>query len=93
MVIKLQETSKKYDYDENTPGNGFRYYFFKFYFYNIFFSSLVNICDVVILRLISVLRVCSESRGNIMFRMSHYCKEIESFGAILRFLILAYHQV
>uniref|UniRef100_A0A915DPR8 Hormone-sensitive lipase n=1 Tax=Ditylenchus dipsaci TaxID=166011 RepID=A0A915DPR8_9BILA len=79
LVQQLQEAATKYDYDENTPGNGFR--------------SLVCISDVVLLRLISTLRTCSDNRNTMMFRVYHYCKLIEAFGAILRFLTLAFHQV
>lgn len=47
------------------------------------------VCDTVILQLISLLRVFSENRNTMMFRMAHYCKEIESFGAVFRFLVLS----
>ncbi|KAL3095378.1 hypothetical protein niasHS_007477 [Heterodera schachtii] len=79
IIRKLQFASQKCDYDENTPGNGFR--------------SLVCITDIVLLHLVSVLRICSESRGILMFRLAYYCKEIEAYSAILRFLVLAYQQV
>uniref|UniRef100_A0A915EKV5 Hormone-sensitive lipase n=1 Tax=Ditylenchus dipsaci TaxID=166011 RepID=A0A915EKV5_9BILA len=79
LVKQLQDVSRSYDYDEHTPGNGFR--------------SLVCVSDILLLRLVSVLRACAESRTSRMFRISYYCKEIESFGAILRFLTLSFHQV
>ncbi|KAL3112735.1 hypothetical protein niasHT_019709 [Heterodera trifolii] len=79
IIRKLQFASQKCDYDENTPGNGFR--------------SLVCITDIVLLHLVSVLRICSESRGILMFRLAYYCKEIEAYSAILRFLVLAFQQV
>uniref|UniRef100_A0A914H190 Hormone-sensitive lipase n=1 Tax=Globodera rostochiensis TaxID=31243 RepID=A0A914H190_GLORO len=79
IIRKLQVASQKCDYDEDTPGNGFR--------------SLVCITDIVLLHLVSVLRICSESRGVMMFRLAHHCKEIEAYSAILRFLVLAYQQV
>ncbi|KAL7075621.1 hypothetical protein ACQ4LE_005412 [Meloidogyne hapla] len=79
IICQLQIASQNYDYDEKTPGNGFR--------------SLICISDVVLLHLISVLRICSDNRATIMFRLSHCCKEIEAYVAILRFLILAYQQV
>nr|CAD2200410.1 unnamed protein product [Meloidogyne enterolobii] len=79
IICQLQVASQNYDYDENTPGNGFR--------------SLICISDIVLLHLISVLRICSDNRTTIMFRLSHCCKEIEAYVAIIRFLILAYQQV
>ncbi|KAI1731965.1 alpha/beta hydrolase fold domain-containing protein [Ditylenchus destructor] len=79
LVKHLQEVSRERDYDENTPGNGLR--------------SLVCVSDVVLLRLVSLLHYCAENRTSLMFRLSHYCKEIESYGAVLRFLTLAFNQV
>ncbi|KAE9556524.1 hypothetical protein FO519_000218 [Halicephalobus sp. NKZ332] len=79
LVRQMHAVAHKCDYDENTPGNGFR--------------SLICVCDMAVLQLISILRVCSENRGNLMFRVSHQCKEIEGFAAVLRFLILAFQQV
>ncbi|KAI1725470.1 alpha/beta hydrolase fold domain-containing protein [Ditylenchus destructor] len=79
LVKHLQEVSRECDYDENTPGNGLR--------------SLVCVSDVVLLRLVSLLHYCAENRTSLMFRLSHYCKEIESYGAVLRFLTLAFNQV
>ncbi|KAH7732130.1 Protein C46C11.1 a [Aphelenchoides avenae] len=75
LIKDLQEASHRCDYDANTPGNGFR--------------SLVCVCDTVILQLISLLRIFSENRNTMMFRVGHYCKEIESFGAVFRFLVLS----
>lgn len=79
LVARLQEISRKYDYNDEVPGNGYR--------------SLVCVCDIVLLRLVSMLRICSTNRSAMSFRVAHYCKEIESYGAILRFLILAFQQV
>ncbi|CAJ0577267.1 unnamed protein product, partial [Mesorhabditis spiculigera] len=75
QVMKLQELAPKFDYDEKVPGNGFR--------------SLVCICDTTVLHLISLLRVCSEMRDSIMFRLSHYCKEIEAYNTVVHFLLNA----
>ncbi|TMS36568.1 hypothetical protein L596_003703 [Steinernema carpocapsae] len=77
--MKLLELSATCDYDENTPGNGFR--------------SLVCVCDMVILQIIALLRTISESRSMVMFRITHYCKEMEGFGAVFRFLVLSIQQV
>lgn len=57
------------------------------------FRSLICVCDTAVCQLISILKDCSENRSNIMFRISHHCKEVEGFAAVLRFLILAYQQV
>ncbi|VDK70103.1 unnamed protein product [Onchocerca ochengi] len=75
VVKKLQDLAPQYDYDKLTPGNGFR--------------SLVCICDTTVLHLISVLRSCIEYRQTMMFRASYYCKEVESYCAILNFLVSA----
>ncbi|CAG9531830.1 unnamed protein product [Cercopithifilaria johnstoni] len=75
VVKKLQDMAPRYDYDKLTPGNGFR--------------SLVCVCDTIVLHLISVLRSCIEHRQTMMFRASYYCKEVESYCAVLNFLISA----
>ncbi|VDO26830.1 unnamed protein product [Onchocerca flexuosa] len=75
VVKKLQDMAPRYDYDKLTPGNGFR--------------SLVCICDMIVLHLISVLRSCTEYRQTMMFRASYYCKEVESYCAVLNFLVSA----
>ncbi|VDN19057.1 unnamed protein product [Gongylonema pulchrum] len=79
LVIRLQDMAPRYDYDKLTPGNGFR--------------SLVCVCDTVLLHLISVLRSCIEHRQTMMFRASYYSKELESYRAVLNFLIPALHIV
>uniref|UniRef100_A0A915PGC5 Hormone-sensitive lipase n=1 Tax=Setaria digitata TaxID=48799 RepID=A0A915PGC5_9BILA len=78
-VKKLQDMAPRYDYDKLTPGNGFR--------------SLVCVCDTVVLHLISVLRSCIEHRQTMMFRVSYYCKEVESYCAVLKFLVSALQMV
>uniref|UniRef100_A0A7E4VSK6 Hormone-sensitive lipase n=1 Tax=Panagrellus redivivus TaxID=6233 RepID=A0A7E4VSK6_PANRE len=79
LVKQMNAVCHKCDYDENTPGNGFR--------------SLICVCDMAALQLISILRFVTDNRTTMMFRISHYCKEIEGFGAVLRFLIMSFQQV
>nr|CDJ85515.1 Hormone-sensitive lipase and Alpha beta hydrolase fold-3 domain containing protein [Haemonchus contortus] len=73
LVTQLQDIAPSYDYDENTPGNGFR--------------SLVCICDTTVLHLISLQKSVSEQRGSFVFRLAHYCKELEAFANVVHFLI------
>lgn len=73
LVLQLQEIAPNFDYDENTPGNGFR--------------SLVCICDTAVLHIVSLLKVVTEQRGSFVFRLSHYCKEVESFASVVDFLV------
>ncbi|KAK0396970.1 hypothetical protein QR680_001927 [Steinernema hermaphroditum] len=76
---KLQDLAVKCDYDAETPGNGFR--------------SLIYVSDAVVMHTITLLRTITEIRGMMMFRVIHYCKEAEGFGAVLRFLVLSTQQV
>lgn len=69
----------KFDFDDNTPGNGFR--------------SMICVCDTVILHIISLLRSCCLMKNNLMFRISFFCKEIENYMAVLRFWILSSQQL
>ncbi|KAI6177498.1 Hosl-1 [Aphelenchoides bicaudatus] len=78
LVQKIQKTAQKCDFDEKTPGNGYR--------------SLICVCDMVLLHLVSTLKKCSETRGSLMFRSTTICKELENYVAIFRFLILAFQQ-
>ncbi|VDM75926.1 unnamed protein product [Strongylus vulgaris] len=73
LVTQLQELAPSYDYDENTPGNGFR--------------SLVCICDTTVLHIISLQKTVSEQRGSFVFRLTHYCKELEAFSKVISFLM------
>uniref|UniRef100_A0AC35TKH2 ETS domain-containing protein n=1 Tax=Rhabditophanes sp. KR3021 TaxID=114890 RepID=A0AC35TKH2_9BILA len=79
LLTKMNHFAPNFDFDENTPGNGFR--------------SLVCVCDTVVLHIISVLRSCSLTKSSIMFRVSFYCKEVENYMAVLRFWILASQQL
>ncbi|KAH7728848.1 Protein C46C11.1 b [Aphelenchoides avenae] len=54
---------------------------------------MICMCDMVVLRLISLLRKCWEGRESRVFRLVHCCKETEAYAAVLRFLVLAGRQV
>ncbi|KAI6218452.1 hypothetical protein M3Y95_01165700 [Aphelenchoides besseyi] len=79
LLVKIQEAAQKCDYDEHTPGNGFR--------------SLTCVCDMVTLHLVSVLKKCAETRGSLLFRSTTVCKDLENYVAILRFFVLSFQQV
>ncbi|KAE9413134.1 hypothetical protein Angca_004624 [Angiostrongylus cantonensis] len=72
IVSRLQDIAPSYDYDEHTPGNGFR--------------SLVCICDTTVLHLVSLQKTVTEQRGSFVFRLAHYCKELEAFAKVVDFL-------
>ncbi|VDM58911.1 unnamed protein product [Angiostrongylus costaricensis] len=72
IVSRLQNIAPNYDYDEHTPGNGFR--------------SLVCICDTTVLHLVSLQKTVTEQRGSFVFRLAHYCKELEAFAKVVDFL-------
>lgn len=107
VVKKLQDMAPRYDYDKLTPGNGFRFvspvYTFATFLYafaRIFmkkigrlYRSLVCVCDTIVLHLISVLRSCIQHRQTMIFRASYYCKEVESYCAVLNFLVSAFQMV
>lgn len=76
---RVHPAAQKCDYDEKTPGNGFR--------------SLICLCDTTILHLVSVFKECSDTRDGAAFRAIVLCKELETYVAILRFLVLAFQQV
>lgn len=71
-ILVLQDIAPKYDYDERTPGNGYR--------------SLVCICDTVLLHVVFILKTITEQRQSFVFRQSHYCKELESYATVIDYL-------
>ncbi|CAL2049951.1 unnamed protein product [Caenorhabditis brenneri] len=71
-IKKLQEVAPKYDYDEKTPGNGYR--------------SLICICDTTLLHIVSLQKSVFEQRGYLIFRISHFCKELEAYATVLEYL-------
>uniref|UniRef100_A0A0K0EH28 Hormone-sensitive lipase n=1 Tax=Strongyloides stercoralis TaxID=6248 RepID=A0A0K0EH28_STRER len=79
LLVKMNIMAPKFDFDDNTPGNGFR--------------SMICVCDTVILHIISLLRSCCLMKNNLMFRISFFCKEIENYMAVLRFWILSSQQL
>ncbi|KAI6219526.1 hypothetical protein M3Y99_01656000 [Aphelenchoides fujianensis] len=79
LLVPIKEAAKKADFDEKTPGNGFR--------------SLVCLCDQVVLHLISVLKECSDTRSGLLFRSTTVCKELENYAAMIRFFVLSFQQV
>uniref|UniRef100_A0A1I8A1I7 Abhydrolase_3 domain-containing protein n=1 Tax=Steinernema glaseri TaxID=37863 RepID=A0A1I8A1I7_9BILA len=79
LMTQLDDLAAECDYDEKTPGNGFR--------------SLIYVSEAVTLHTIDLLRTITQMRSMMMFRVIHYCKEAEGFGAVLRFLVLSIQQV
>ncbi|CAI5454221.1 unnamed protein product [Caenorhabditis angaria] len=71
-IKKLQEVAPKYDFDEKTPGNGYR--------------SLVCVCDTVLLHVVSLQKAVIEQRCSFVFRLSHFCKELESYATVIDYL-------
>ncbi|CCD67458.1 Hormone-sensitive lipase [Caenorhabditis elegans] len=71
-IKKLQEVAPKYDYDEKTPGNGYR--------------SLICICDTTLLHVVSLQKAVFEQRGYLIFRISHFCKELEAYATVIDYL-------
>ncbi|KAI6182701.1 hypothetical protein M3Y97_00409100 [Aphelenchoides bicaudatus] len=78
LVPKIQVAAQKCDFDEDTPGNGFR--------------SLICLCDTAILHLVSIFKECTDTRDASSFRAAGICKDVENYVAILRFLVLAFQQ-
>uniref|UniRef100_A0A0K0DRD0 HSL_N domain-containing protein n=1 Tax=Angiostrongylus cantonensis TaxID=6313 RepID=A0A0K0DRD0_ANGCA len=50
------------------------------------FRSLVCICDTTVLHLVSLQKTVTEQRGSFVFRLAHYCKELEAFAKVVDFL-------
>ncbi|KAI6202938.1 hypothetical protein M3Y94_00499000 [Aphelenchoides besseyi] len=79
LMVKMQEAARQCDYDEHTPGNGFR--------------SLICVCDMVALHLVAELKKCLETRSSLLFQSTTVCKDLENYVAILRFFALSFQQV
>lgn len=59
----------RYDFDANTPGNGYR--------------SIIAILDSSVLHLIRLLRDIKEQREYVLFRTNYFCKELEAYASVL----------
>ncbi|CAI2356887.1 unnamed protein product [Caenorhabditis sp. 36 PRJEB53466] len=71
-IERLQEVAPKYDYDEKTPGNGYR--------------SLICICDTTLMHVVALQKAVLEQRGYFVFRISHFCKELEAYATVIDYL-------
>lgn len=60
VIREVQDFAPKYDFDENTPGNGYR--------------SFVYIFDCAIRHTLKTTKYIDENRGNLLFRKSSYMK-------------------
>lgn len=60
LVDEIRAVAPKYDFDENTPGNGYR--------------SFVNIVDTFIIHGLKLAREVGSSKNNIFFRKAVYMK-------------------
>uniref|UniRef100_A0A0N5BSJ9 Hormone-sensitive lipase n=1 Tax=Strongyloides papillosus TaxID=174720 RepID=A0A0N5BSJ9_STREA len=77
--LRIIEMAPRFDYDESTPGNGFR--------------SMICICDTALIHVISVLKKCLDDKKSLIFRISYFTKELENYMAVFRFLILSTQQL
>jgi hormone-sensitive lipase len=60
MVDEVRKVAPKFDFDENTPGNGYR--------------SFVSVVDVCVQHGVKLSRVVCDSRESFLFRKSFYMR-------------------
>uniref|UniRef100_A0A0P4W0N5 Hormone-sensitive lipase n=2 Tax=Scylla olivacea TaxID=85551 RepID=A0A0P4W0N5_SCYOL len=77
-VTTLSEALRKeahlYDFDENTPGNGFR--------------SFNNIVHQAVVSVFSLCKHVCTGRDSLLFRKGHYVREVEAWGQTLASLVV-----
>lgn len=66
MLLKI---AYKYDFDQQTPGNGYR--------------SFVQVIDACVLNLLRVSRDVCLNRESFLFRAGHNCREAEAYTEVL----------
>lgn len=69
LVQEIREFASSYDFDEQTPGNGYR--------------SFVFVVDQSVKHSVKLCRYIMENRNSLLFRKSIYMKEIESSNHLL----------
>lgn len=50
------------------------------------FRSLICICDTTLLHVVSLQKAVFEQRGYLIFRISHFCKELEAYATVIDYL-------
>ncbi|KAK4295031.1 hypothetical protein Pmani_032366 [Petrolisthes manimaculis] len=77
-VVTLSDNVRKevhrYDFDENTPGNGFR--------------SFTNIVQQAILCVFDLCKQICTGRDSLLFRKGHFVREVEAWGQTLASLVV-----
>ncbi|XP_071806435.1 hormone-sensitive lipase-like [Asterias amurensis] len=68
-IETLEAIAPRFDFDEKTPGNGYR--------------SLIRVVDCCVEKLIQISRYVAVNRDSMLFRSSHYLKELEAYGKVL----------
>ncbi|XP_022108373.1 hormone-sensitive lipase-like [Acanthaster planci] len=68
-VETLAAIAPRFDYDELTPGNGYR--------------SLIGVVDCCVEKLIQISRYIAVNRDSLLFRAGHYLRELEAYSKVL----------
>ncbi|XP_053692316.1 hormone-sensitive lipase isoform X2 [Sabethes cyaneus] len=69
LVTEVQGFVHEYDYDESSPGNGFR--------------SFLYVMDSCVKTTLKLARYVMENRGSLLFRKSVYVKEVEAYNHLM----------
>ncbi|XP_055700251.1 hormone-sensitive lipase isoform X1 [Phlebotomus papatasi] len=69
LVDQISDFAHEYDFDSETPGNGYR--------------SFIKVIDCCIMHSIKLCRAVLESRSSILFRKTLYTKEVEASSHLL----------
>ncbi|XP_038065915.1 hormone-sensitive lipase-like [Patiria miniata] len=68
-VETLASIAPRFDFDERTPGNGYR--------------SLISVVECSVEKLIQISRYVAVNRDSLLFRAGHYLRELEAYGKVL----------
>nr|XP_037873125.1 hormone-sensitive lipase isoform X2 [Bombyx mori] len=79
LVDHVRKVAPQYDFDTKSPGNGYR--------------SFVSVVDSCVLYSLKLSRQVSTGREALLFRKSHFVKEIESCGQLLASLGTCLHHL
>ncbi|XP_037948822.1 hormone-sensitive lipase-like [Teleopsis dalmanni] len=69
LVLQIEEFAHKYDFDENTPGNGYR--------------SFVSVTNACVVHGQEICKNLVTARSTVFFRKKFYMKEVESCSQLL----------
>ncbi|XP_071957672.1 hormone-sensitive lipase-like [Antedon mediterranea] len=69
VLEAIEQAAGQFDFDPSIPGNGYR--------------SLLTVVEKCVGRVITLCQTITRNRDSMMFRGSHYCKELDAYSRVM----------